>query len=89
MCYTGKIQKRDRKCFKFIWNGKPDKVNRNTLIDFEKGELKMIDIESYFIQNVSLMASWVSILTESIFSNWKLIPLTHLYVFWKYGLFLI
>ena len=36
----------ESKCFKFIWNGKPDKVKRNTLIgDFEKGGLNMIDIE--------------------------------------------
>jgi hypothetical protein len=48
----------ESKCFKFIWNGKPDKVKGNTLIgDFEKGGLKMIDIESYFI---SLKASWGS-----------------------------
>jgi hypothetical protein len=46
-----------------LWNGKPDKVKRNTLIgDFEKGGLKMIDIESYFI---SLKASWVSRLADS------------------------
>jgi len=64
------------KCFKFIWNGKPDKVKRNTLIgDFEKGRLKMIDIESYFI---SLKESWVSRLTDSKCSNWKLIPLEYL-----------
>jgi hypothetical protein len=60
----------ESECFKFIWNGKPDKVKRNILIgDFEKGGLKMIDIESYFI---SLKASWVSRLTDSKFSNWKL-----------------
>ena len=53
----------ESKCYKFIWNGKPDKVKRNTLIgDFEKVGLKMIDIESYFI---SLNASWVSILAEN------------------------
>jgi hypothetical protein len=52
----------ESKCFKFIWNGKPDKVKRNTLIgDIEKGGLKMIDIESYFI---SLKASWVSRLAD-------------------------
>jgi nucleoside diphosphate kinase len=40
----------ESKCFKFIWNGKPDKVKRNALIgDFEKDGLKMINIESYFI----------------------------------------
>ena len=71
----------ESKCFKFIWNGKPDKVKRNTLIgDFEKGGLKMIDIESYFI---SLKASWVSRLADSKFSNWKLIPLKYLNVFGK------
>ena len=71
----------ESKCFKFIWNGKADKVKRNTLIgDFEKGGLKMIDIESYFI---SLKASWVSRLADSKFSNWKLIPLKYLNVFGK------
>ena len=57
------------------------KVKRNTLIgDFEKGGLKMIDIESYFI---SLKASLVSRLADSKFSNWKLIPLKYLNVFRK------
>jgi hypothetical protein len=51
------------KCFKFIWNGKPDKVNRNTLIgDFEKDGLKMIAVDSYLIFSKS---SWVSRLTDS------------------------
>ena len=71
----------ESKCFKFIWNGKPDKVKRNTLIgDFEKGGLKMIVIESYFI---SLKESWVSRLADSKFSIWKLIPLKYLNVFGK------
>ena len=40
----------ESKCFKCIWNGKPDKVNRNTLIgDFEKDGLKMIAVDSYLI----------------------------------------
>jgi len=69
------------KCFRYIRNGKPDKVKRNTLIgDFEKGRLKMIDIESYFI---SLKESWVSRLTDSKCSNWKLIPLEYLNAFGK------
>ena len=39
----------ESKCFKFIWDGKPDKVKRNTLIgNFEMGGLNMIDIGSYF-----------------------------------------
>jgi hypothetical protein len=44
----------------------------------EKGGLKMIDIDIYFI---SLKASWVSRLADSKFSNWKLIPLKYLNVF--------
>ena len=82
-CVIPKKYKKDieSKCFKFIWNGKPDKVKRNTLIgDFEKGGLKMIDIESYFI---SLKASWVCRLADTKFSNWKLIPLKYLKVFGK------
>ena len=79
----------ESKCFKFICNGKPDRVNRNTLIGyFEKCGLKMIDIDIYFI---SLNASWVSRLADSKFSNWKLIPLKYLNVLanlGKYGLFL-
>ena len=52
------------KCFKCIWNGKPDKVKRNTLIgDFEKGWIKMIDIESYFISLIPL--EYVNALAEN------------------------
>jgi hypothetical protein len=45
----------ESKCFKFIWDGKPDKAKRNTMIsNFEMGGLNMIDIGSYF---ASLRAS--------------------------------
>ena len=71
----------ESKCFKFIWNGNPDKIKRNTLTrDFEKGGLKMIDIESYFI---SLKKSCVRRLTESTCANWKLIPLKYFNIFGK------
>jgi len=47
----------EKKCFKFIWNGKSDKVKRNVIIDsYERGGLQMADIKSYF---VALKASWV------------------------------
>jgi hypothetical protein len=47
----------DSKCFKFIWNNKPDKVERITVVGkLENGGLKMINIQSYFM---SLTASWV------------------------------
>ena len=59
-------------CFKFIWNDKPDKVKRNTLIcPFEKGGLNMIDIKSYFL---SLKAAWVGRLVNSDDGRWKLLP---------------
>ena len=62
-------------CFKFIWNGKPDKVKRNLIINsYERGRLQMIDIKSYFI---ALKASWVSRLVTRHISNWKLIPLKY------------
>jgi nucleoside diphosphate kinase len=36
----------EKKCFKFIWNGKPDKVKRNLIINsYERGGLQMIDIK--------------------------------------------
>jgi hypothetical protein len=42
--------------YSFIWNGKPDKVKRLTLLgDYEKGGLNMVDINSYF---KSLKVSW-------------------------------
>jgi hypothetical protein len=41
----------EKKCFKCIWYGKPDKVNINFIIDsYERGGLQMIEIKSYFIQ---------------------------------------
>jgi nucleoside diphosphate kinase len=51
MSYTSKVLKEiESNCFKFIWNGKPDKVNRNTVIgDFEKDGLNMTAVDSYLI----------------------------------------
>ena len=44
--------------FEFIWDGKPDKIKRKILTqDYEKGGLKMIDIDKFLL---SLKASWVN-----------------------------
>ena len=69
-------------CFnRFIWNGKPDKIKRLTLIgDYEKGVLNMVDINSYF---KSLKVSWVKRLLSSKTSNWKVIPRKYLDKFGK------
>ena len=71
----------ESKCFKFIWDGKPDKVKRNTMIgNFEMGGLNMIDIESYF---ASRRASWVSRFVSGEMDNWQLIPYKYFRQFGK------
>ena len=60
-------------CYRYIWDGKNDKVKRNTLIGrYEKGGLNMIDFDSYF---KALKASWVPRLATPCIANWKIIPL--------------
>ena len=55
-------------CFKFIWNFKPDKVKRNTLIGpSEKGGLNMVD---FTMMDKSLKAAWVRRLHEAKDSKW-------------------
>jgi hypothetical protein len=79
--YVVVLKEIESKCFKFIWNGKPDKVNRNTLIgDFENDGLKMIAVDSYLIFSKS---SWVSRLTDSKFIPYKFKTFT-LYLFFKF-----
>ena len=70
----------ESKCFRFLWDDKPDKVKRNLIIcPKEEGGLGMIDIKSYFH---SLKASWVKRLLTGPLSSWKLIPLKY---FNKFG----
>ena len=71
----------ESKCFKFIWDGKPGKAKRNTMIgNFEMLGLNMIDIESYF---ASLRASWVSSFVSGEMDHWKLIPYKYFRQFGK------
>ena len=43
--------------YKFIWNGKKDKIKRSTLVkEYTEGGLKMIDIDSY-IKSIHL--KWI------------------------------
>ena len=80
-CQTNIEKEIENNCFKFIWDGKPDKVKRNTMIgNFEMGGLNMIDIESYF---ASLTASWVSRFVSGEMNNWKLIPYKYFRQFGK------
>lgn len=62
----------ERILFEFIWNGKRDKIKRNTIIgNFEEGGLKMPDVESYFD---SLKLSWILRINTDEKANWKVIP---------------
>ena len=58
LCTNVHIIKEVNKLFyKFIWNGKGDKIKRNILInDYSDGDLKMIDIQSF---NKLLKATWI------------------------------
>ena len=43
--------------FKYLWNGGPDKVKRSNIVqDYDRGGLKMIDIQSFI---KSLKISWI------------------------------
>ena len=55
-------------CFTFIWNFKPDKVKRHTLIGpVHKGGLNMVD---FTMLDKSLKAAWVKRLCEAAGSGW-------------------
>ena len=65
--------------FKFIWSGKPDKINRKTLeLDHTTGGMKMINLKNSII---SLKATWMRRLVTNIEqdkSMWiELFELTH------------
>jgi hypothetical protein len=58
--------------YNFIWNYKPDKIKRNTLIaEYEKGGLKMLDIESFL---KAQKAMWVKRLQTPDTASWKAAP---------------
>ena len=55
-------------CFNFLWNGKGDKIKRNTMMsDYSEGGLRMIDLISF---NKALKSTWLrSILIQKIMAN--------------------
>ena len=66
--------------FRFLWNGKPDKIKRNVIIqDYNKGGLKMIEIDSYIN---ALKTKWIKrILDENNKGLWKEIYLKEIIQF--------
>ena len=60
------------KMYKFIWNNKPDKIKRNTLIgNIKDGGLKMIDFEN-MVKAQKLM--WIKRIYNNNQSSWKAFP---------------
>ena len=55
--------------FKFIWNGKPSKIKKETLMrNIERGGVKMIDLRKFMY---SLKASWIKRKVDYENSPWK------------------
>lgn len=62
--------------YNFIWNNKPDRVKRNTLIgDITQGGLNMIHIHSF---NIYLKLSWIKRLLTNPEGKWQKLFLTDL-----------
>ena len=62
--------------YKFVWNNKPNKIKRKTLIaEYEKGGLKMLDIQS-FLKAQKVM--WVKRLISTEQGSWKALPMLFL-----------
>ena len=59
----------DKLFFNFIWDGKPEKIKRNTLIaDFEDGGLKMIHLQRF---NAYLKISWIKRFFSNLKGGWQ------------------
>ena len=58
--------------YKFLWNNKPEKIRRKTIIaDYENGGLKMLDINSFL---KAQKATWVKRLLSPDNASWKALP---------------
>jgi hypothetical protein len=58
--------------FKFLWNNKPDKVKRKTIIaDYKDGGLKMLDFNSFLCAQKVM---WVKRLSRGKMASWKAYP---------------
>jgi hypothetical protein len=75
------IQTINKSIYQFVWDGKPDKIKRTTLVKrIEQGGLKLTDITAFLYAN---KASWVKRLTDiNNTGQWKIFYQNELY---KYG----
>lgn len=58
-------------CYNFLWDGKGDKIKRDTMIsDYEQGGLKMVDVKIF---SKALKATWIKrYLDQNNQAKWKL-----------------
>ena len=66
------VERINRIIFNFIWDGKPAKIKKKTIIAERKyGGLKMIDFE---LMEKSLKIAWIKRFAENNHAAWKMIP---------------
>ena len=66
------VKEINRIAFNFIWDGKPAKVKRSTIIrEKKRGGLKMLDFE---IMDKALKVAWTERLKTPSSASWKIIP---------------
>ena len=66
------VKEIDKISFNFIWEGKPAKVKRSTIIrEKKRGGLKMLDFE---IMDKALKVAWIERLKTHPSASWKIIP---------------
>ena len=62
--------------YQFLWNNKPNKVKKDTIIaDYDQGGLKMLDFKSFL---KAQKATWVKRLLSPEKASWKAVPLLFL-----------
>jgi exonuclease III len=72
-CPSKFIEQVNNMAYNFIWNYKPNKIKRKTLIaEYEKGGLRMLDIKS-FLKAQKVM--WAKRLLQPGQASWKAFPL--------------
>ena len=66
------IQEINKITFNFIWEGKPPKIKKNTIIGEKKdGGLKMCDFK---IMEKALKLAWIKRFQDDSQASWKIIP---------------
>ena len=66
------IQEINKITFNFIWEGKPPKIKKNTIIGEKKdGGLKMCDFK---IMEKALKLAWIKRIQDDSQPSWKIIP---------------